>query len=123
VKKWNVDNYNVVIHAEFIVNGVSFLDDNWATVYSDVVNLKGTITNYADIDNPVVVRNIEEQAYEHEAIVKVRLFRDNITREVSIHEAYEQKLEKLIKKCNEYINKLKVEKEVTDGLPDSLIGL
>lgn len=119
IKKWNDNEFYVEISAEFVSKGDSYLDDDWERVYYDIVNLEGKVFN-GEVDP---VGTFTDVAKSHAKTVEYRWFKDNVIRTVSIQEDFIDKFSKMTDCCENKIKNIRRSKEITDGLPDSLIGL
>lgn len=125
VKKWTKDGHEVVIQAKFNKDGFY---PSW--IYNpneirDLVQLEARIYDNSNPDKVTEVNQYSTDAYEGKLVevIEERRFRKDITRDLTIHEVYEEQLEKLVGWSNEYIDTRNYNQKITDGLPDSLLDL
>lgn len=125
VKKWTKDGHEVIIQAKFFKNGFF---PSW--IYNedeikDLVRFEAKIYDNSNKDKLKSVGNFETDAYEGKIVetIEERWFRKDITRTLTLPEVYEKQLEKIVKWCNEDIERRNFNKKITDGLPDSLLDL
>src|SRR6185312_10381670 len=118
VEHWSYKGFNMVIDAEFEKDVFDF-DMIGGVKHGDVVRLRLTIYN------PIVKREIikNKVAQAHSIIVKYKWLKDNNTESVTILQDYEHKLAELRNCATDYVKEKIYNKNVTDGLPDSLKGL
>jgi len=118
VEHWSYKSFNMVIDAEFEKDVFDF-DMIGGVKHGDVVRLRLTIYN------PIVKREIikNKVAQAHSIIVKYKWLKDNNTESVTILQDYEHKLAELRNCATDYVKEKIYNKNVTDGLPDSLKGL
>lgn len=120
VKEWKDGLHKVEISAQFEKDGGSQLD-GYTWVYYDAVNIVARVYLDGEVEVPLNTFKAEASSYEH--VSKWSLFKKRERRIVSMQESFEECMENLTYKCASYIKKKEYEKEITDGLPDSLKGL
>src|SRR5690606_6297068 len=114
IKQWARNGHTVIIQAKFFKNGFF---PSWA--YSedeikDLVKIEAKIYNSSNPDDLKEISNFSTDAYEgkYNEVVEKRWLRKDITRDLTIVEAYEKSLNKITAWCNEDIDRRNYNKKI-----------
>lgn len=117
IEYWSDRGFNIVIAAEFIKDGHEHYSlTSHKAIKKDLVKLYGVVYN------PFINKEYSRtwDIVEYVKVLKHKWFRDHLTEQVSLAEAFEENYAEMVQHCKDYITRQLYSKNVTDGLPDSL---